>query len=89
MATNLFDALSHLVWSVIWIAVLAVIGLPVAVVCGVIYIVTSIFSPCLAGLKPIEDMTLQGLNLPRTCARNALHGESYLKLSSGKGGKVL
>lgn len=63
-------------WSLFWLVVLIILSLPVAGFCAVVYIIVSIFTPCIKPLKDLEDLLLRGVNFPHTCSQNMVHGTS-------------
>uniref|UniRef100_A0A6M2CHC8 Putative secreted protein n=2 Tax=Rhipicephalus microplus TaxID=6941 RepID=A0A6M2CHC8_RHIMP len=63
-------------WSLFWLVVLIILSVPVAGICAILYIIVSIFTPCIAPLKSFEDLLHKGVNFPHTCSQNMVHGSS-------------
>ncbi|XP_075529605.1 uncharacterized protein LOC142562013 isoform X1 [Dermacentor variabilis] len=66
----------NFLWSIFWLIVLIILSVPVAGICAFLYIIVSIFTPCIAPLKSLEDLLHKGVNFPHTCSQNMVHGSS-------------
>jgi hypothetical protein len=71
------DGVSRVIWTIIWLIILIVLSIWVAGLSAFVYIIVSIFTPCIKGLEPLKDIALKGLNFPHYCSQNVLTGDAY------------
>lgn len=65
-----------IIWSIIWLLLLIFISIWLAFLSALVYIVVSIFTPCISGLQGLQDLALQGINFPHTCSSNMMSGKT-------------
>ncbi|XP_063233364.1 uncharacterized protein LOC134537065 [Bacillus rossius redtenbacheri] len=63
--------------SLFWLLILVFLSWWVASFCFVPYVIVSIFTPCVSGLKPLEEILLAGVTFPAKCSDNFVNRRSY------------
>uniref|UniRef100_V5IEI6 Uncharacterized protein n=1 Tax=Ixodes ricinus TaxID=34613 RepID=V5IEI6_IXORI len=66
----------NILWSIFWLLLLVFLSLLIAGICSFIYIIVSIFTPCIRPLDPLAEFLMRGVNFPHTCSQNMVHGSS-------------
>ena len=56
--------------SIMWFVILLVFGLPIGLICAILYVFVSPFSVCCGGCNDVIEFLRKGLDLPRKCATN-------------------
>ena len=70
MSGNLFNGL-------FWLIVLVLLSWWIACFCFVPYVIVSVITPCIPGLKPLADILMAGVMFPYKCSDNMVHQRSY------------
>uniref|UniRef100_T1HUI8 Uncharacterized protein n=1 Tax=Rhodnius prolixus TaxID=13249 RepID=T1HUI8_RHOPR len=60
-----------------WLIILVVLSWWIASFCFVPYVIVSVLTPCISGLKQLSDVLLAGIMLPYKCSDNMIHRRLY------------
>lgn len=82
-SSKMASSIERILWTVIWLILLIFIGIWLGFLCAFIYIIVSIFTPCIPALDGLKDLALKGLNLPNTCSKNAVNGTTSFNVWKG------
>uniref|UniRef100_A0A0L8G5W6 Uncharacterized protein n=1 Tax=Octopus bimaculoides TaxID=37653 RepID=A0A0L8G5W6_OCTBM len=63
-------------WSILWFIILLVFGLPIGLLCAVLFVLISPCAACCNGCVELMNLLDRGLKLPLTCAQNMVVGKS-------------
>lgn len=63
-------------WALIWLLILIFVGWEIAFFCCSWYVCCLPFEVCIEALKPLNEILLTGVKLPRAFARHMMNGES-------------
>ncbi|RWS04397.1 hypothetical protein B4U79_07677 [Dinothrombium tinctorium] len=69
---------SQIIWAIIWLLILVFIGFWIAGICSFLYILVSVFTPCLPPLEPIAEILMKGVQFANYCSKNLIKGNSLL-----------
>ena len=71
------DMIKKLMWSAIWLVGLIVIGWPVSIFLGLIYVFLLPMSVCIPPLYEITFLLRKGIDIPRFFANGMMRGKPY------------
>lgn len=76
LTTRMANVIVRILWTLIWLILLLVLAIWIAMISGFVYVIVSIFTPCIPALQPLKDLCQKGLDLANTCSSNAVSGKT-------------
>jgi hypothetical protein len=67
----------NILYGFFWLLILIFLSWWIAVMCFPFYVLFSVLTPCIGGLKSVSDLLLAGVQFPHKCADNMVHRRSY------------